>query len=421
MRAIITGCFLLIWVPLFSQDTLSLSECHRLARENAPRLDDSRAIEQMGALKVRQASVNWYPGLELSGRATYQSDVIEIALSDPMIPVEFPRMPKDQYGINLDLSQTIYDGGMVSSRKNLEEASTRAGLQQVEVDLYRLKGQVNQLYFTILLLQEQRKNLEVHLENLLTRRKVVETAVESGTVLEGDLKLVDVEILRIKKSLAGLDAARRAGLDALLILCGKGDSQAVHLKDPGMKAPAGQENKRPEWLLFELRDASLEAGRELAGRKRMPLVYAFGQAGYGKPGYNMLSEEWDFYYRVGAGVRWQIWDWKESSREQQIIRRQQEMLRNRERTFGLEIESRRAREEARMEQIRESIRLEKELLELQEGITEQSATRLAHGTMTVAEYLTELSKENLSRIRLGTHRIELQQSIANYLLIQGNL
>jgi outer membrane protein TolC len=165
----------------------------------------------------------------------------------------------------------------------------------------------------------------------------------------------------------------------------------------------------------------MEAGKELVGRKRMPVLYAFGQTGYGKPGYNMMSEDWDSYYMLGAGLKWKIWDWNTTSREKQLIGYQQQMLHTQRASFDQEIESLMVQEEARIEQYRLTMGMDRQVLELQKLISEQAAVQLDNGTMTATDYVTELNKESLARITLATHQVMLMQSMANYLTLQGNL
>ncbi|MEN8229103.1 MAG: TolC family protein [Bacteroidota bacterium] len=422
MRAIVVIAFLtLSGGSLIAQDTITLFGCHSQAFENAPRLKDREFIRQIGQLKVDNASTNWYPSLELNGKLSYQSDVVTVALTDPTIPVEFPEVPHDQYGLNLDISQTLYDGGITKQKKNYEEAIVAADLQQVEVDLYGLKAKVNQFYFAILVLQESRRNLEIHIQNLVNRHEVMRSAIQQGTLLEAELKVIDVEVLKAKQSMLEIDSRKKAYFGALTVLCGDEIHEGVHLEKPELDRLMGKQYNRPEYQWFDLKEASMEAGKELIGKQRMPVLYAFGQTGYGKPGYNMMSEEWDYYYMVGAGLRWNIWDWNNNNRERQVIEQQQYMLRNQRATFDKEIESLKVQEEANLEQFRKSIELEEQVLKLQKEISDHAATKLANGTITATDYITELNKESMARINLSTHQVKLMQSIANYLTIQGNM
>ena len=413
--------FLFLSGALCAQETTTLFECHRQALENAPRLADREFIQQIGELKVDQAKTNWYPSLEMNGKVSYQSDVVTVVLTDPAIPAEFPEVPHDQYGLNVDIKQTLYDGGITKQKKHYEQAQMAANLQQVEVDLYGLKNRVNQFYFAILVLQENRKNLGIHMDNLVTRQESMKTAIEHGILLDAELKVIEVEILRVRQSVVEVESRKQSYINALNVLCGSSFREGVQLEEPEFEKYTAEQVNRPEYRLFELKDASMEAGKALVGKKRMPVLYAFGQTGYGKPGYNLMSGDWDFYYMVGAGLKWNIWDWNSSNREKQVIANQQQMLHNQRATFDKEIESLRVQEEAKIEQYRKTMELEEQVLELQKEISEHAATKLSNGTITATDYIMELNKESLARITLATQRIQLRQSITNVLTIQGNL
>ncbi|MEN8203049.1 MAG: TolC family protein [Bacteroidota bacterium] len=421
MKTKVSLLFLLISAGLMAQESLSLFECHQLAIENAPRQKDRELIQEIGNLKTDQAASNWYPSLDLNGKVSYQSDVVTITLANEDIPVKFPEVPHDQYGFNLDISQTIYDGGMIKHMKNYEQAAIAADIQQVEVDLYGLKGKVNQYFFAILALQENRKNLEVHMETLMARHEVVSLAIDQGAMLKSELKVIQVEVLKVRQSMLEVDSRKKSFLDALQVLCGEQIHEGVVLEHPRFEAVEGMETVRPEYRLFDLKNASMEAGKELIGRKRMPVLFAYGQTGYGKPGYNMMSGEWDFYYMLGAGLRWNIWDWNSSNRERQLIEQKQLILENQRSAFDRELEALRVQEEANIEQYKKSMMLEEEVLKLQEEISSDAALKLEHGTITATEYISELNKESISRINLAMHQVNLMKSYATYLNLLGNL
>ncbi len=406
---------------MMGQSTLTLFECQQLARDHAPRLGDLEVIQEMGDTKIDQASSHWYPTLDLSGKLSYQSDVVTVELTDPDIPVDFPQVPHDQYGLNLDIIQNIYDGGISRGKKSYEEAIMAADLQQVEVDLYRLKGKVNQYYFAVLVMQENRRNLDIHLQNLQARYERVQTAVTHGTLLETELHVIEVEKLKVKQSILELDSRKKSYMGALRVLCGEEIKEDAILEKPEFKGVEESGMNRPELKLFDLKDKSMEAGKELVAKKRMPVLYAYGQTGYGKPGYNMMSENWDYYYMLGAGLKWKIWDWNTTSREKQLIGYQQQMLQTQRASFDREIESLLVQEEASMEQYRLSMEMDQQVLVLQKKISERAAVSLDNGTITATDYVTELNKESLARITLATHQVMLMQSTANYLTIRGNL
>ena len=421
MRTLIILMALLLSGAALAQESLTLLDCQQMARENAPRLGDLEVIQKMGETKIEQVGSSWYPSLDLNGKLTYQSDVTEVTLTDPSIPVEFPQVPHDQYGLNVDISQSLYDGGISKGKKSYEEALIASDLQQVEVDLYGLKGIVNRYYFAVLARQENMHNLEIHLENLQARMETVQTAVTHGALLETELYVIEVERLKVMKSMIELESHKKAYMSALKVICGEELNEEAILENPHLERIGATVISRPEYRLFDLKHASMEAGKELMGKKRMPQLYAFGQTGYGKPGYNMMSEDWDYYYMVGAGLKWKIWDWNSTSREKLLIGYQQQILQTQRASFDKEIETLLVQEEAKIEQYRLTMELDQQVLELQNKISEQAAVRLDNGTMTASDYVTELNKESLARITLATHQVMLMQAIANYLTIQGNL
>ncbi|MFO7933049.1 MAG: TolC family protein [Bacteroidales bacterium] len=408
-------------ISLFAQDSITLTDCHRLATENAPRMEDSEVIRTIESLKISKIARNWLPELNVNGKITYQSDVVTVALENAPIPVEFPEVPQDQYALNLDLSQTLYDGGINSRKKNLEKTDADVELQQVKVDLYGIREQVNQLFFTTLVLQENLLNLGISLENLVSRREVLQTSFENGVVQESDLMAVDVEILRLRQAMVEIETNKKSCLETLEVLCGIEFREETILLKPDPDSLEEKEGERPEYHLFELKEASIDAGRELLKRKRIPVLYAFGQTGYGKPGYNMLNDQWDFYYMVGAGLRWNIWDWNQSGQEAMVMEQQKRLLKNRRAAFDRQIASRSVREKARIAQYRRILELDEQVLELQQEIAERAATKLEFGTVTATDYLIELNREIQARIKLTTDQIRLLQSFVNELTLRGKL
>jgi outer membrane protein TolC len=421
MRTQLILIVLLLTGAAMAQESQTLFDCQEMARKHAPRLGDLEVIQKMGEAKIEQAGTSWYPSLDVNGKLSYQSDVVTVELTDPTIPVAFPQVPHDQYGVNLDITQNLYDGGISRGKKSYEEAKMASDLQQVEVDLYSLKGRVNQFYFAVLVLQENGNNLEVHLEDLQARYRAVQTAVTNGTLLETELHVIEVEKLKVMKSMIEVESRKKSYMGALRVLCGEGFNENAVLEMPNFEGIERENVDRPEQRLFDLKHASMEAGKELAGKKRMPVLYAFGQSGYGKPGYNLMSEVWDTYYMVGAGLKWKIWDWNSTSREKELIGYQQQMLQNQRASFDREIESLMVQEKANIEQYRLTMEMDQQVLELQKKISYQAAVQLDNGTRTATDYVTELNKESLARITLATHQVMMMQSMANYLTIQGNL
>jgi len=400
---------------------LSLADCLEGATKNAPRGKDREFLQQQQALVERNIRTNWFPALDLNGKASYQSDVVTLEFDNPQFPLSLPEMPHDQYSITLDVRQTLYDGGLTKLSGQYEQQKTAAEIQQVEVETYSIRDQVSNLYFAILTAQENRNNLEITLSNLKAREAALIAALEHGAAMEKDLKVIRVEILKILQALSDIDASKNGALEMLSVYTGLTITTDITLEKPFLEMDAEGQGRRPELGLFDLREQTLLTAKELSGAKRRPVVFAFGQAGYGRPGYNMLSTEFDTYYMVGAGLKWKIWDWNNTQREQQIIDLNSQMVGTARESFNMNLDAAAAKELETMKQLKSSIELDDKILQMQMEITSDAASQLENGVISATDYMHELNNESVARVRRTLHEIRLIQSIAKYNFYHGTL
>jgi len=421
MRQVITGIVLLLTMQLHAQDTLEYLHVLEMTTQHSPRFADSELIGRQGELTLENVSRNWYPELMLNGKASYQSDVVSIEIDQPGFTFSFPEMPHQQFGVNLDIRQHIYDGGFSRQKKVVEELSTDVALKKVEVDLHELKQKVSDLYFSALLLQENRRNMEVALENLRLREKVITSSVEHGVAEKADLQLIRVEILKIRQSLSEIDAAREGLVGMLGIYTGEVKDHAEILTVPSLEIAADSGILRPELALIDLQKRHIDAGRDLQTVKRMPRLFAFGQAGVGMPGYNLLNDKVDTYYMVGAGIQWNIWDWSMIAREKQKLEIQEQIVSHSGESLTRGIEAAMQKELKNVKHYREAIELDRDMVEIRIEITRNAASKLENGVINASEYLRIFNDEHMARIRMTTDSIRYARSMATYNLLIGNL
>jgi len=418
-RAIVLGLFLASC--LNAQDTLLFRDCLQFTKENSPRLKDRQLIDEEGALILQNLKSNWYPSLEINGKVSYQSDVVSIDIDQPGLMLTFPEMPNEQFGLNLDIRQTIYDGGYTKKKKQYEQLSTAVNLQSVEVDLYSLKEQVSNVYFTILALQENRKTLEIALENLKAREDVLESAVKNGIAEENDLWMIKVETLRLLQSISEIDAGRSGAMAMLRVYTGRELKENTMLELPFIEYSEPSEIVRPELQWFDLQSEVMDAGKDLSSVKRMPRFFAFGQAGLGMPGYNMLSDQVDTYYLIGAGLQWKIWDWNTTNRDKQILEKKKQMMLNSKETFSMNITAAMEKELQQTAHYKSSLELDDKMLGMRMAITKNASSKLDKGVISATDYLQILNEENRTRIHRSGNKIKLFKSIATYQLLKGTL
>jgi outer membrane protein TolC len=413
--------FFLLIIPgqlLLAQESITLEQCQNWARENHPVLKQLDLYQQILDLKNENNATSFLPQVNLNGQATYQSAVTKIGISLPNIKI--PSVDKDQYKFYLDFKQTIWDGGLSKAKELINNAENAGNLQQTEVELYQVKEKVNQFFFTSFLIQENLRILEKKTETLAERRKTLESAVNNGMVLSSELDQLLAELIKTEQLVIELKSNKETVLYALSILTGKTTEQLNNLKLPEELAVADLPLKRPELDLFSKQNELLNANSEILQKQRNPKLFGFGQAGYGKPGLNMLNNQFDTYYLVGLGFSWNVLDWKTTSRQKQMIKLQQNIVQTKQESFVRNIDLATDQQNKQINQIAELLKTDQELIVIRERITKTSASKLENGSITMADYIQDLNAETTARLMLETRKIQLKEARIKLENIRGN-
>jgi outer membrane protein TolC len=414
---------LFIWLLLpasllFAQEPVTLEQCQQWARENHPVLKQSNLYQQILDLKNENNATSSLPQVTLNGQATYQSDVTKIGLSIPNMNI--PTADKDQYKFYLDLKQTIWDGGLSKARKLINDTENAGNQQQVEVELYQLKEKINQFYFTSFLIHENLKILEKKTSTLAERRKIIESAVKNGMVLSSELDQLLAELIKTDQMTLELKSNRETVLSALSILTGKPVEQMQNLQLTNQPMLLDKPMMRPELDLFAKQTDLLNANSEIIKKQRNPKLFGFGQAGYGKPGLNMLNNKFDSYYLVGLGFNWNVLDWKNTSRQRQMLKLQQEIVQTKQENFVRNIDLATDQQNKQINQLTELMKTDKDLIDVRERISKTSASKLENGAITMADYIQDLNAEITAKLTLETHKIQLEEAQVKLENIRGN-
>lgn len=419
MKNLLVLLWMLLMLPatLDAQHPVGLDDCQAWARETHPLLKQKDLYEKMSNLKQENNQTANLPQVLLNAQATYQSDVTKVGIEIP--GADIPEQEKDQYKAYLDVRQNIWDGGLVKAKKVLEDIQNQTNQQGVEVELYKVREQVNELFFSSFILQENLNILKRKEETLAARKVRTESGVRHGAFLQSDLDLILAELLKIKQQQIELQSARETTLAALAILTGKEPDDLRRLEISSETVDFEAEVERPELALFGLQSVSLAASSELLKKQRNPQIYGFGQAGYGRPGLNMLDPDFNTYYLAGAGLSWRVFDWKNNRREREVIRLQQDVVQTERQQFERNVQIALDREKKKINQLTEVLESDRELIALQEQITKSSASKHENGTITTSDYIQDVNAEMTARITFETHKVELEAAKISYQNIKG--
>lgn len=414
-----------VWVLLLAamqaraQDStvLTLEQSQQMARENYPLLRQKQVLDSILQLQVRNTNTAYLPEAELNGQATYQSAVTQIPFKVPGIQI--PEFAKDQYRATIDIKQLLYDGGSTRQQRELQNVQQQAEQQKVEVELYKVKQQVTQTYFSALLAEEYIQASRLAQDDIKQRMDKLKAGVQNGTVLPSNVDMLQAELLRAEQQEIQAVSSRSASLAVLHLLTGFTPVVPVKLALPAPAAAETDTLTRPELQLYRLQSASLEQQARLTATRPLPRISAFVQGGYGRPGLNMLNNDFAAFYIGGIRLNWTLWNWRYNRTEQRILQLQQRNVDRQSETFTLNTNVQLAQQQSEIGRLQQTLERDGNIVTLRSQVKEASAAQLDNGVITVHDYITDLNAVVQSRIDQKTHEIQLALARINYQLIKG--
>jgi len=278
---------------------LTLQQAYDLARQNYPLIKQKSLVQRTAGLNIDNLSKGYLPQLTISGQATYQSAVTSIPISIPGIKIE--ELSKDQYKLQAEVSQLLYDGGSTMAQKNVQTANAMVQDQQAEVDLYKVKDRINQLYLGILLVDEQLKQTDLVKKDIQLGIQKVEAQVKNGTAFRSSQLALQAELMKDDQRTIELNASRKGLVDVLSLFINRALPSTVQLEKPTVIAAVISEPVvRPELKLFDYQQSLFKVQNQLISAKNRPHTSLFVQGGYGRPGLNMLNNQFDWFYIAGV-------------------------------------------------------------------------------------------------------------------------
>lgn len=407
---------LLFLIPIISnaQHSLTLADCYALATKNYPLAKQTGFLQQKSVYEVEALSKGKLPKIDLNAQATYQSEVIGFpAAMQGIMPLN-----KDQYRATLDVNQLIYNGGMIDANAKLKEVQTKTQQQQIAVSLYQLKSRINQYYFSILLLQEKKALLVSKNELLLSKVKEVQSGVKFGAILPASELILEAEILKIKQQLTEIKFENTKMLQNLSELTfTKIDSETTVVQP--QFTTSNSNSIRPEIAFFDLQNEQLEFSKNTLAKSVLPKINAFGQAGYGNPGLNMLDNSFQTFYVVGVKANWNVFDWGKNKTDQKVLDLSKEIVSSEKETFELNNKMQLQEMESEIKKIEQILQNDADLIQLREKILNSSNAQMKNGVITTSEYLIEFTNLFEAKNVLKTHEVQLATAKSNFEIIKG--
>ena len=395
----------------FTAAAQTLDECQRAAERNYPLIAQHDLIGRTTDLTVANIQKGWLPQLTATAQATYQSAVT--AWPDEMkglmqqMGVDMKGLAKDQYRVGLDLQQTVFDGGAISAQQQVAREQGAVQQAQLDVTLYQVRQRVNEMYFGLLLLDDQmRLNTDLQ-EQLAASEKKLTSMVKHGTAAQCDLNNVTAERLNVAQQMTVLESQRRVLQSMLSTFCGIEVTQLT--KPDAVDAATG--NNRPELRLIDSQLRLADAQDRALKAALLPRLGVFAQGFYGYPGYNMfkdmMSRDWSWNGMVGARLTWNIGALYSHHNDKAKVQLQRETAQNQREVFLFNNRLEQMQQSEAIDRYRRLMAQDEEIITLRQQVRKAAESKLSHGIIDVNDLVRDINSENAARVQQSIHEIEM--------------
>lgn len=397
----------------------TLDECQQAAEKNYPLIQQYGLIEKTTRLTIVNIQKGWLPQVSAQAQATYQSDVTawpnEMKTMMSGMGIDMQGLTKDQYRMGIDVQQTIYDGGVIGSQKRIAREQGKVQTAQNEVNIYHVRKRVNEMYFGLLLIDEQIK-LNNDLQTMLAgNENKLESMTKRGTAAESDLQSVKAERLNAVQKATELASQKQMLQRMLSTFCGM---EVTEVRKPQVKADGGgvmAENRRPELKALDAQLSVLNAQEKALNAALMPKVGVFAQGFYGYPGMNMFEDmmrhKWSWNGIIGARITWNIGALYTRKNDKAKLQLQRNMTENSREVFLFNNYLDQIQQNEDIARYQKLMAQDGEIISLRQAVRKAAESKLVHGIIDVNDLVREINQENAACVQQSVHEIEMLKEI----------
>lgn len=396
----------------------TLEECQQAAEKNYPLIKQYGLIAKTTQLTVKNIQKGRLPQVTASAQATYQSAVTAWPESMQSIyqqmGLNMKGLRKDQYKISVDLQQTIYDGGAISSQRNIAQQEGKVQEAQTETNLYQVRRRVNEMYFSLLLLNEQIQLNEDVKVLLQSSEKKLSAMVKGGTAATSDLDNVRAERLSVEQQNENLKQQKQMLQRMLSVFCGL---EVNNTQKPAPVQIASSVNHRPEMRLYNSQLELTEAKEKALDTQLRPKLGLFAQGFYGYPGLNMfedmMNRKWSLNGIVGIKLSWNVSALYTHKNDKARLSAQREMIENAREVFLFNNKLEEIQQSENISRYQTMMKSDDEIIVLRTNVRKAAESKLTHGIIDVISLLREINNENAAKTQQSIHEIDMLKEMYN--------
>ncbi|MBN1980848.1 MAG: TolC family protein [Chitinivibrionales bacterium] len=384
---------------------LTIEACQEKSRSRYPLIRQHDILALLENYTIDNANKGYLPQFSLSAKTTYQSDVTKLPIKLPGVQ----SLEKDQYQIAAEVSQILWDGGAIAAQKVISKATSDMEKQKLNVELFSLNDRVNQLFFGILLLAEQLIQNDILQKELQTNFTRVAAWMQNGIANQSDLNAIKVEQLNTLQRRTELLSTQRSYREMLSTLTGEPISESTELIKPDIQPPITDtlSINRPELALFQAQSALFSSQTRSLIAANYPKISLFVQGCFGRPGLNMLDNDFSFFYIAGLRFMWNFGSFytyhNNLSKNDLSIR----SIQLQKETFLFNTGLKVTQQCGEIDKYFDLIKNDDEIIALRSSIKKSAEAKVENGTISVTDLIREINAENLALQTKSLHNIQL--------------
>lgn len=421
MKRLLSSLLLSVLIILNSNATeLTIDECVNLARENYPAVAQYGLLDKVKQLNLSNVSKMWLPQGSMSAQVTWQNDVAALPeLLTNMLSqqgVDYPGLDKTQYRIGLDVAQQIWDGG--KTKANKEAIVTGNAVEQTAIDLqlYDVEGRVEEIYFTMLLLNERISQCDKTITLVESTLSQVRSMYANGVAMKSDCDQIEAKYLALHQQKSKLTATLGSIRRIMEIFIGESIGERT-LVLPSEDLTDNGDGLHPQLRLFDDRISNLAAQESGIKASVMPTINAFASGYYGYPGYNMFknmqSRDLSFNFMIGVKIAWNLGSLYTRSNSLNKLQLQRNQIESERATFNFNNNIAISESVGLIASLRDVMRDDERIVELRNSVITAARSQLDNGIIDATALLSKITDSELAENDMAQHHIELVKAIYN--------
>lgn len=407
-----------MFVPISVTAQITLDYCLDRAEKNYPLIHKYDLVAKTADLSLADINKSWLPRINVYGQATIQNVVPEFPgqLNDILAKLgqDYKGLGYFQYKVGVDVSQTIWDGGASKAQREIERTSSAEQQAALSVRMYAVREKVMNLYFGILLMDEQIAQTENTVSLLKANHTLMTSMKTNGVAMQSDVDMVEAQLLTMTQQLTGARSAVKSYKDVLGVYIGE-SLDGKSLVKPEATMPANLDSNRPELELFNAQNRHNNALDAAINSSVMPRIGFFAQSWYGYPGINyfesMMKRDPSFNLMAGVKISWNVDAFYTKKNSRRKLTLAGEGIENDREVFLYNTRLQTAAQTQEIEGIRSVMVDDSRIVELRSSVRQAAESQLRNGVIDATALLSKITDENQARLTARYHEIQLLQNI----------